>query len=337
MYCKYLDKKKFEVHYVGFDLGFPRRNLYETNVHYIPVHRNKHKRYLVYVTTINKLIKEINFDILFLVDCQASLLIRLCNLRRKAILDIRTGDTHLKKRRMSFFNLKILVSSLFFEHITVISDNLRQFLNLSKNKCHYLPLGAELLDLPEKSFDTLTLFYIGTLSDRNIYQTIEGLSLYINYHSSKIMIHYHIVGFGSSEDEKTLLDSIKNNQLSNFVTFHGRKNHDEIIGLFEDSNVGIVYIPITQGYTFQPATKLYEYLLAGMPVIATRTIENEASLGSNDGILIMDTPESFAMGLEEFEKRKSSFNSKKLKQKFDKYTWVNIVEINLGPYLASIC
>lgn len=335
MYCKYLDPTKYEVHYVGFEIGLARRMLDHVQVHYIQVHPNKIKRYWIYLNYINKLIRKEKFDILFLVDCQASLLIRLCNLFQKTILDIRTGDVNLKKGKLSFFNIKIWFSALSYKHVSIISNNLRKRLMLPSKKCHLLPLGAEPLDLPEKSFDYLTLFYIGTLQNRNIQQTVEGLSIFLSRNTLDFPIQYHIVGFGKPE-EKILLDCINSNHLDNIVWFHGRKNHDEVFDLFQKSNVGIVYIPITKGYTCQPTTKLFEHLLAGMPVIATKTIENELEVKQTDGVLIQDTPEAFAQGLEEFVLYKNTYNSGMLKQKFKMHSWENIVKQNLEPYLNKI-
>ncbi|NDP22040.1 MAG: glycosyltransferase family 4 protein [Paludibacter sp.] len=336
MYCKYLDKSKYEVHYIGFDAGHKRRELEGVNIHYIPVAYNKLKRYWIYLSTINKLIRLENFDLLFLVDCQGSLLIRLSNLFRKTIMDVRTGDVRLGTKPFSVFNLKIKLSSLFFKRVSVISCSLSKLLNLTEEKCHILPLGAEEMLLPTKSFEKLQLFYIGTLQGRNITETINGLSVFLK-RNKDVQIEYHIVGFGSKEVETELLDSIDHFQLKDIVTFHGRKNHDEVAFLFEKCNIGVVYIPIVGGYTCQPTTKLYEYLLAGMPVIATRTLENELALQNIAGELIEDNAESFAQGLESLLKRKDSLNSEEIKQIYKENTWKNIVKNNLEPYIDKIC
>lgn len=336
MYCKHIDKEKYDVHYVGFDFGLPKREIENVAIHYIPIHYNKLKRYWIYVKSINKLIRKENFNILFLVDCQASLLIRLCNMKRKSILDIRTGDIQIKNRKISFFNIKIWFLSYLFKNITIISNSLRESLHLPSEKCHLLPLGAEAFDLPPKTFKNLMLFYIGTLQNRKIYQTIEGLYLFLKVNTG-ILVHYNIVGFGDSSEEKKLLDSIKKYQLENIVTFHGRKNHYEVMNLFEKSNFGVVYVPITKGYNCQPTTKLYESVLAGMPVIATKTLENELSIGLADGVLIQDTPAAFAKGLEKLILNSYMYNSDILKLKFEMYSWENIVKQNLEPYLNQIC
>lgn len=336
MYCKYLAKSKYEVHYVGFDVGYARRRLENVTVHNIPVHANKLKRYWVYVRSINRLIRKEKFDLLFLVDCQSSLLIRLSNIFQKTILDIRTGDVQLKENEFSFFNLKIRFTSLFFKRITVISDSLQQALKLPKNKCHYLPLGAEPLKLPDKSFDTFNLFYIGTIHNRNIYQTVEGLALFLK-NNPDISLHYDIVGFGSEADERILKESIITHNLNEIVTFHGRKNHDEVMDLFEKCNIGFAYIPITKGYNFQPTSKFYEYVFAGMPVIATNTYENKLAMTSLAGVLIEDNPTDIARGLEDVLKNKEDYNSNRMKEKYKNSTWENIVKQHLEPYIEEIC
>ena len=178
-YCTYLDKSKFDVHYVGFDMGLPRRNADNVCIHYIRLHSNKIMRFMIYLTTINHLIRTENFNILFLVDCRGSLLIRLCNLTRKAVMDIRTGDVFLGTKLISFYNLNIRLSSLFFNNITILSDSLRKLLKLPVNKCHIIPLGAEQLNVSNKTFNDLNLFYIGSLQERHIHQTIEGLSIFM--------------------------------------------------------------------------------------------------------------------------------------------------------------
>jgi len=335
MYCKYLDKSKYDVYYVGFDGGYSIRELDAVKVYNVPVHANKIKRYLLLLTTINKLIRKEKFDVLFLVSCQTTLMIRLSNLFRKSILDIRTGDVRIKENELSYYNSKVLLSSLLFKNITIISENLGKALNIPKKKSHWLPLGGDLMNLPNKSFKSLQLFYIGTLQERNIFQTIEGLSIF-KKNNSMVKVEYNIVGKGSLEDEKRLVESIEYNHLKENVIFHGFKNHDESIKLFENSNIGVVYIPITRGYTCQPTTKLYEYLLAGMPVIATNTLENKLAITPEAGVLINDTPDAFAKGLEELWLNREKYNSKKIKQTYSESTWENIVKHNLEPYLETI-
>lgn len=335
MYCKYLDKTKYELHYVGFDGGDTRREMEDIRIHYIPVHGNKIIRYWIYLSKINTLIRKENFDLLFLVDGQGSLLIRLCNIFRKSILDIRTGDIWMQKKTFDLYDFKIYLSSLFFKRITIISMNLATKISLPIKKCHYLPLGGDLVNVPNKSFEKFNLFYIGIIHGRNIDQTIEGISIF-HKRNIDIPIQYNIVGYGTISEEKKLIEDIERFQLSEIVTFHGRMNHDEAFELFQKCNVGVVYIPVTYGYTCQPTTKLYEYLLAGMPVIATNTLENKLAMTSEVGVLIDDKPEDYAQGLEALWEQRDTYNSGNIINLYRESTWKNIVKHNLEPYLDSL-
>lgn len=335
-YCRHLDPSRFEVHYAGFDLGYPRRLVEGVRVHYIPVHPNRLLRYIIFLSRVRSLILKERFDLLFLVDCQVSLPLRLLHIRRRAILDIRTGDVLLKEGKFSWFNAKIRLTSLFFRRITVISDSLREVLHLPVRKCHLLPLGADRRDIPDKTFEKLTLLYIGTLNYRNIDMTVEGLALFLKQWTSPVPVLYHIVGFGYEEYENRLKECIARHGLQEFVIFHGRKNHDEIENLFIGANVGVVFVPITPGYTCQPTTKLYECLLAGMPVIATRTLENESAVSPDEGVLIDDTAMGFAAGLGQLLEQSYGYHSVEIRKKYEDDTWEAIVQRNLEPFIENV-
>jgi len=332
MYCKYLDKTKYEVHYVGFDSGYIRRDIEGVHVHYISLNDNKIKRYWIYLTQINKLIRKENFDVVFQVDHKLTLLVRLCNLQRRFILDIRTGNLNKNRLIRLYYNLYIYFTSLFYKRVTVISESLLKLLKLSKQKTTLIPLGAESKNYDDKSWENLYLFYIGTLDLRRIYETITGVSIFSKRHP-EINISYDIIGTGKDSEVKKIKQTIVKYSLEKNVILHGRKNHDEIISIWEHANIGVVYIPITPYYNCQPSTKLYECLLAGMPVIATNTFENRREIGFSEGVLIQDNDQSFADGLEEIMKNKDIYNSTLIKEKFKSSTWQHIVIFKLQPLL----
>lgn len=335
MYCKYLDKNKYEVHYVGFDNGHIKRHLNDVQVHYILVFKNKIYRYWYYVRTINKLIRREKFDVLFLVDSQGSLLIRMFNLFRKTFLDIRTGDVWMNKKQFSLYDLKARVTTFFFKRISIISLNLANKIKLPLYKCHNLPLGGDSLSTHTLDFEQLQLFYIGIIHGRNIDDTVKGVLAFRTLHP-KVAIKYDIVGYGTLEEESALNDTIKQSGLEDVVRFHGRKNHDEIKQLIVGANVGVVYIPMTYGFDCQPTTKLYEYLLTGIPVIATNTLENRIAIKAQAGVLINDTPEDFADGLKGLWDNRRMYHSDTIKNLYSNCSWENIVKQNLEPYLDTV-
>jgi len=103
-------------------------------------------------------------------------------------------------------------------------------------------------------------------------------------------------------------------------------------------NVGVSYVPITPYFDVQPPTKTFEYLLAGMPVIATRTKENEKVINEYNGVLIDDTPEDFRNGLALLYERISAnkFTSSRIIESSESYTWERIVRNNFKLYIESL-
>lgn len=101
-------------------------------------------------------------------------------------------------------------------------------------------------------------------------------------------------------------------------------------------NVGVSYIPQTAYYDHQPPTKTFEYLLAGMPVLATSTTENKKVINETNGILIQDNPDSFSKGLAILSDRLPSFDSLKIRKNSLAYSWQFIINEIMVPYLKKL-
>jgi nucleoside-diphosphate-sugar epimerase len=66
---------------------------------------------------------------------------------------------------------------------------------------------------------------------------------------------------------------------------------------FDIHNIGVSYIPMLKCFDNQPPTKTFEYLLSGMPVIATATNANKDIINDVNGVLINDNSEEVYNGL----------------------------------------
>ena len=77
------------------------------------------------------------------------------------------------------------------------------------------------------------------LNTRNIAQTVEGLYLFLKRNNFKDYISYKIVGFGNSHEEESLKESIEKFEVKNYVSFEGRKTHEELTFYFRNCNIGI--------------------------------------------------------------------------------------------------
>jgi len=256
-YCKYL-KDDFIITFVCNDQGMSKIELHGITVKYIDYSGNKIKRHFKWLIAIYEELNHNNYDIIFIVYFRLCFIIPLLFDSKKIILDIRTGSLHSSKIINWLHNRAILFETYFFKKITILSKKLIDVIGLNNKKCYWLPLGAERQSSIQKSYDNIKLLYVGVFNNRKIFDTIEGLYLFIQANPEvECNITYDIVGFGSSKELELLNEYINMYKLKAIVKLHGRKNLLEIGHFFEKCNVGVSYIPITEYYNFQPPTKTF--------------------------------------------------------------------------------
>lgn len=180
------------------------------------------------------------------------------------------------------------------------------------------------------------LLYVGSLEARHIDRTVEGFARFYREFGQKIVLSYDIVGFGPRDAEERLRDSIAASGCDRAVTFHGRIPYAGLQPFLERTNIGIAFIPLEEYYQCQPATKLFEYLLAGMPVVATSTWENVRIVNETNGVLVPDSADGVYDGLRRLYQNRASYDSRAIRATVADYTWERIVTENLQPYLSTM-
>lgn len=324
-YCKYL-RLDFEITYLCWD--YNNRNKiteYGVNTKYISRSGNKILRNFRFLKAVFKLINHKSFEFImihYFIGC--SVIPLFCNRKNLIHLDIRSGSISLSSFKRFTFNRIIGFESLFFKSISVISDGLKKILRLSSNS-FILPLGANPVFVERQLDSILSLIYIGTLTGRYIEDTVIGLGQFLEKHPYAD-IRYIIIGNGWGNEMELIFNKITEYKLGKYVELKGYIPYNEL-GLFlEKANIGVSYIPITPGYQFQPATKTYEYLLAGMPVIATGTYENKKIIDEHNGLIIDDSATSFADGIELLYHRINEYDTNLIRASVKEYAWKAIVE-----------
>ena len=247
--------------------------------------------------------------------------------RRNIILDIRTLSVSKDVSIRDTQNKKTIAVKKLFKTCTIISNEIGEIVG---KPYQVLPLGAEPLSSSKKEFDSLRFFYIGTFNGRCLSVFINGLALYQQHFNTTCT--FDIVGGGDVDEETAIHTAILKSGVKG-VTLHGYLNHDEATRFFDHCNIGVCYVPITDYYQFQPPTKLYEYLLAGMACIATRTYSNSLVVNEQNGILIGDDEESVFNGIVSLTKRMSTFQSSAIVNDSLSYHWEKIIQEKLLPLL----
>ena len=333
-YCKYLTKD-FSITFLCFDEGLKKKEIPGVQIKYVPLKGNKFFRYLRWLKYVIAEVFQSDYHIIFTYSFKFCFLIKLLSWNKALIMDIRTGSVKENPIVNWMQNWQLRFESYFFKHITIISNGLIKHLAINPSKCHYLPLGAEILQDSNSSYDSIKLLYVGTLNHRKLHETVIGFSKFYKKFSTKIECSYNIFGFGSMQEEDLLLKTIRDLNLTKIVKFHGRKNFDEILDFYRESNIGVCYIPITPYFNFQPPTKTFEYILAGMVCIGTATYENSNLINESNGILCNDTSDSFYEALEQYYQNRLNYEHDSIVNSLEKYTWDKIVNNNLKPYLNT--
>jgi glycosyltransferase involved in cell wall biosynthesis len=340
-YCYYLIKDlDYQVKFICFDQGFPKIELPGAQIEYVKSNKNRLFRQFDWLKAVYKTYKnnKARNTVFFMVYFKMCFIFPILFPFKKTILDIRTGSVIASPLKNWIQNQQFKLESLFFKKITILSSSLIKRLKINPSKCYLLPLGADIHSKNIKKYDSLKLIYIGTLGSifsRKVHDTVKGLKIYIdNYAPKNTQITYDIFGFGSAKNLSLLKKTIEENDLTEIVKFHGRKNHQELKYFFNHCNIGVSYLPMTDYFDCQPLTKTFEYILSGMVCLAVNTYENRLLINKENGVLCEDTPDSFAKALKEITENIETYDSNVIRESLKNYTWEKIVENSLKPILS---
>lgn len=333
-YCKFL-RDQYDITYICWDYGFKKITMEGINIIYLPRNGSLPRRNYNFISKVFNVINNNEFDLYFLKYFRGCSLLKIYYPNKKYIFDIRTGAITNKVLNRIAYNCIIKLESRFFENITIVSDSLRRQLHISPSKCFILPVGGKIFSNADKNFEQLNLIYVGTLSNRNLTTTIIGFKKFYDIYKNLLPLNYIIIGTGYNNELYKLQSLVKQLNLENTIKFTGYILHEDLKPYFDISNVGVSFVPITSYFNVQPSTKTFDYLLSGMPVIATKTLENSQIINSLNGVLISDDSKGFYIGLVNIFKKKQLYDSKTIRKSVQKYHWENIVQ-KLRSYIDKI-
>lgn len=323
-YCKYLSTKK-DVTYICWDYGLKKLTLPDVRILYVSRRGNLPRRNFRFILQARREVCK-GHDYHFVKYFNGCLLLMLLSGRTNFLLDIRSWSVLAKKSSRMAYNLCLKLEMTFFRHVSVISKSLADRLNVLQ-RATILPLGADILSSKAKSFNKLNILYVGTLYNRNLDQVLKGFAFFLKNHQPKIPVHFTLIGSGLGTEEEQLKDLVRELKIQTAVDVIGQVPHDELTPYFDTHNIGVSYIPITDYFDVQPPTKTFEYMLSGMPVIATGTYENQKIITNENGVLIRDTAEGFYHGLVQMYQNLHAFDSNRIRDNARSHTWKNIVDI----------
>lgn len=332
-YCEHL-RSRYRLTYLCLDQGLPRKALSGVEVVYCN-RRPLGKVELGLLLDTVELLRTRDFDLVFLRRTKFSFVLRLCRPRVPMVYDIRSGSIEADAFARAVEDALIRFNARFFRHITVISAGLAGRLRLP-GRAHVLPLGADrAVKLTTRQAGLLRLIYIGTFKNRNLERTIAGVRAFLDDEPG-LAVRYTIIGFGSDEETKKLRRTVDRLDLGGVVEIGDRIDHDRVALVLADHDVGIAFTPRQPWYEFQPSTKVYEYLGAGLLCVATDCDANRAVLDEKTGVLIEDTAEGVRAGLHRMVEILPLSDPETVAASIQDCSWRRIVEENLVPYLERL-
>ena len=339
--CEYI-RHKHEVSFLGFDsLGSkqegtgPLVTVQGVQVDSVSANGSPLLRSIRFVRRcIGEAGKE--YDLVYIYYFLGCSLIRLLNPAKTVVVDFRTCSVTQSRVGRLIRNALMRVEASCFQWVIVISEHLREKFALFSPGAHIVPLGADRFEFPNTLRESLHLLYIGTLSGRKIEETIDAFSRFYKDFGDKLSLRYTVIGDGQPGQRPALLEMAKKLGVLAVMEIPGYIPHDQLKEYFGRCNVGVSYVPITAYYDHQPPTKTFEYLLAGMPVIATDTRANRRIISDINGVLVRDTPDAFYAGLCKLAQRRCSYDAAAIRESVADRTWENIMVNNAIPHLENI-
>jgi len=333
MHCSYL-RDKYDISFLCFDTGKKKIELDGIKIIYVPYRGSYFMRGIKFL--LCSVFRLIFFrGLIFVVYFSGAIWLKKFLPWRKMVLDIRTMGVSPDSLQNIKFDSELKNTALLYNHITVISEGVRDKLRLPFNKTTILPLGANPVSDKKKGFNTLNLFYVGTLSNRNIEKTIYGLNKFVKQNNN-VEITFDIVGDGSNNEKDTLQKLSENLDLCNIVKIHGMIPNTELKPFFEKCNIGVSFVPLRDCYEYQPVTKTFEYAMSGLFTIATATYENKKVINDRNGIIIKDSSDDFCRAIEYIMNNRDRISTLDISDTLVNYKWSVIVNNILYPILTRL-
>ena len=331
-YCQY-STSIFDITYIGWDYNLPKIELAGVRVKYVSREGNLLKRNVGLLRAFHKEIS-LGYDLIFLTYVRGISLIKLLNPHSNFLMYIDTFGVMPNASKRFIYDAILKFEVSFFSNVAVISEGLAR--RLGRKKYKMLPLGGECFNTEIKSFEQLELLYVGTLDNRNMIDCVKGFHKYLQKQKiNERRTIFRIIGDGPNNELEEIKDYVKTNNLSDNIEVLGYLPQDQLSPYFKSANIGVCYVPMFSYYDYQTPTKLFEYLISGLPVIATRTSENEKIIEPWAGVIVEDNPDSFYEGLCRLQEQKSTFSSTRIRNEYNKHTWKQVVESYFIPLLSS--
>lgn len=344
-YYTYLVNKGHTVKYITWDYKKERIEKDNPDIIYVSREGTRPLRLMRFIRAIVRYEKQEKFDRIF-IHCfplVTSLLFFISN--DKMRLDIRQVAIHSSKYKRKVFDSMMAFAAKRFRHASIITDLAAQHLGVKKYKL--LPLGGAYFDskpAPSEveaygdlfSRGDFIFLYVGTLHKRRMIECVRGFHSFLQKNVNA-KARFLIVGQAIYHELDEIKEYIAANGLQDQIFTLGYIPQHKLAIFFKHADCGITFFPLTPFNDVQPNTKTYEYLINGVPVIATATQDNTKLLTQSPvpcGIVIRDNAAEFESAVATVMNQRGMYNREAIAGEFRKYEWDNLFKQYLDPVLG---
>ncbi len=333
-WCEHL-RDRYDITYICFDYGRPRIEVEGIRVIYVTRKVPMKLRGMLLLASAAFNMARLRCKTLVTYFPHCSIIKKMMPWRRIGI-DVRTLDVSLDAATRQANDDLLRREVAAFDVVSAISPGVAAGLRCQSKPVHILPLGSDVISTARREYaSSIRIIYVGTFTNRNIHQTVEGLGLFHAEHPDT-PVSYDIIGFGSPEEERLIAEAVKRHDLEEIVNLTGRIPHNRLKPYFDKANVGVSYVPITDYYQHQPPTKTFEYGASGIFIIGTATSSNAEVINSSNGIAIDDTPRAMADALQHYWEKRLYLSESAIRESMIPYTWDNICRSKLVPLIDAL-
>jgi glycosyltransferase involved in cell wall biosynthesis len=213
-----------------------------------------------------------------------------------------------KLRGMVYFS-GVVLSRYLDVKITAITSQLFEYLRFRENQLMGIwPSGADLSEFAQchekrqwpRDTDPIRLIYLGALTaERNLTSVIHAVRI---AKEKGINITLNIIGDGI---HKKYLATLAQKEGSGFIKVDGPFPYHMIPDLLAQNDVGLLPFPDVPEMNVSSAIKMFEYMAAGMPILATRIIAHRNVFKEKEFVFWADeSPVSIAKAIEAVNRKK---------------------------------
>ena len=168
--------------------------------------------------------------------------------------------------------------------------------------------------------------YVGTLNKRRIIECVKGFHAYMQKHPNA-QARFVIIGSSTGQELIEINDYIKTNGLENSIHTLGYIPQTRLAFYFNHAHCGISYMPLTMPFPLQPNTKTYEYLVNGIPIVATDTTDNRQLIENSKvpcGVIIEDKPQDIEQAIGKMLDSRHLYVKQDIAKEFNRFEWDNL-------------